>query len=56
MAKYTWTTDERITKTIMDQMLYQSADGESADNLTKLAVNHASGTAGLPCKSWSPKH
>ena len=47
MAKYTWTTDERITKTIMDQMLYQSADGESADNLTKLAVNHASGTAGF---------
>lgn len=43
MAKYTWTSDERITKTIMDQMLYGSANGESADDLTKLAIKDQSG-------------
>lgn len=43
MTKYTWTADERITKTLMDEMLYQNADGESADDLTKLAVKDQSG-------------
>lgn len=47
MSRYTWTTDERITKTIMDQVLYQNADGESADDLTKLAVVDQSGAGGF---------
>ena len=43
MAKYVWTSDERITKTLLDQVLYGSANGESADDLTKLAVKDQSG-------------
>ena len=43
MAKRTWTTDEIITKTLLDNVLYGSADGESADDLTKLAVKDQSG-------------
>jgi len=43
MAKRTWTTDEIISKTLLDNVLYGSADGESADDLTKLAVKDQSG-------------
>ena len=43
MSRYTWADGQRITKTIMDQVLYQNADGESANNLTKLAVKDNSG-------------
>lgn len=43
MANYVWTTDEIITKALLDRLLIDSADGESADDLTKLAVKDASG-------------
>lgn len=43
MSRYNWASDERITEVLMDEMLYQNADGESADMLTKLSVADASG-------------
>ena len=43
MAKYTWTTDEILTKALLDRLLIDSANGESADDLTKLAVKDQSG-------------
>ncbi len=44
MAKRVWTSDEVITKALLDNVLYTSADGESADDLTKLAVKDQSGS------------
>lgn len=43
MAKRVWTVDEIISKALLDDILSGSADGESADDLTKLAVVDQSG-------------
>ena len=43
MTKRVWTTDEIITKAILDTVLVTDANGESADDLTKLAVKDQSG-------------
>jgi len=43
MTKRVWTTDEIITKALLDTVLVTNANGESADDLTKLAVKDQSG-------------
>ena len=43
MTKRVWTTDEIITKALLDTVLVTDANGESADDLTKLAVKDQSG-------------
>ena len=43
MTKRVWTTDEVITKALLDTVLVTNANGESADDLTKLAVKDQSG-------------